>query len=60
MNLIGSFLTPVSIGYISDKTDLRFALLFLPLMLIVATVLFIFAKKQYFKDLEIIKNSPTE
>lgn len=50
MNLIGAFMTPVLIGKISDIIGLQYALMLLPIFAVIATMLFILVKKQYFID----------
>lgn len=52
MNLIGAFITPVFIGKLSDYIGLQHALMFLPILGLIATLLFIIVKKQYYKDLK--------
>lgn len=52
MNLIGAFLTPILVGKISDIVDLRYALMLLPVLSVIATILLIAVKKQYFRDMK--------
>lgn len=52
MNLLGAFLFPVIIGKISDILNLHISLLFLPSILLIASILFLLCRKQYQKDLK--------
>jgi len=56
MNLIGAFLTPILVGKISDIMGLKFALMLLPIFGVIATILFILSKKQYFRNLKKASN----
>jgi len=60
MNILGSFLSPIAVGMLSDNYSengegLRFALMLLPILGILATILFLSCKKAYFKDLKAIQ-----
>lgn len=56
MNVLGSFLAPFFVGVISDyygsdEFGLRYALLFLPILGVLASLLFLSCKKFYYYDL---------
>lgn len=59
-NLLGASAGPIIIGIISDRTDIGTALSFLPIFLVVSSILFFIGSYFYKKDLEKVAEVPLE
>lgn len=51
-NLLGSFPGPIVMGAISDATDIQTAFTFLPISLLISTVLFLLGSRHYERDMK--------
>jgi MFS family permease len=57
-NLLGASLGPVFVGAISDRYDLRTALMVLPIFTLIAGILFLIASQFYVRDLARVEKVP--
>jgi MFS family permease len=59
-NLLGASLGPIVMGAISDRTDIQTAFSFLPIALVVSSILFFAGSFYYERDLKLVENIELE